>query len=84
MNNWLDFPAAAVMFPRLLRKQSYRTDLIGNWNLKVLGGNADAPAPGFDHWTAFRGLDYIDLPASLNGTPRASEIKLASMIDIWR
>ena len=45
-------PAGTVYFPQYLRAAGYATAFIGKWHM---GGESDAPQPGFDHWVSFRG-----------------------------
>jgi N-acetylglucosamine-6-sulfatase len=53
-------------FSQLLQKNGYRTGFMGKWHM---GGAADDPQPGFDHWLSFRGQgEYKDPPINRNGT----------------
>ena len=45
-------PAGTVYFPQYLQKAGYATGFIGKWHM---GGESDAPQPGWDHWVSFRG-----------------------------
>lgn len=45
-------PTGTLFFPQYLQKAGYATAFIGKWHM---GGETDAPRPGFDHWVSFRG-----------------------------
>ena len=45
-------PPGTVFFPQYLQQAGYDTSFIGKWHM---GGDTDAPQPGFDHWVSFRG-----------------------------
>ncbi|MHB9009255.1 MAG: sulfatase family protein [Limisphaerales bacterium] len=50
-------PEGTVFFPQYLQRAGYDTAFIGKWHM---GGAADDPRPGFDHWVSFRGQgDYL-------------------------
>ena len=53
------FPKDLVTFPEILQKNGYRTGLIGKWHM---GGESDAPRPGFDRWISFRGQGEYNNP----------------------
>ena len=45
-------PQGTIFFPQYLEKAGYTTGYIGKWHM---GGETDAPRPGFDYWVSFRG-----------------------------
>jgi N-acetylglucosamine-6-sulfatase len=45
-------PKDLVYFPQYLQAAGYETAFIGKWHM---GGETDAPRPGFHHWVSFRG-----------------------------
>ena len=45
-------PPGTIFFPQYLQKAGYDTAFIGKWHM---GGESDAPQPGFDRWISFRG-----------------------------
>jgi N-acetylglucosamine-6-sulfatase len=45
-------PPGTTFFPQYLQKAGYQTAFIGKWHM---GGESDAPQPGFDRWVSFRG-----------------------------
>jgi N-acetylglucosamine-6-sulfatase len=45
-------PPGTTFFPQYLQKAGYDTAFIGKWHM---GGESDAPQPGFDRWVSFRG-----------------------------
>lgn len=70
MNNLTALPPDRQTFPEILRETGYRTAFIGKWHM---GGESDAPRPGFDHWVSFRGQGVYDNPVlNVDGkkTPR--------------
>ena len=56
-------PPGTTFFPQYLQRAGYDTAFIGKWHL---GGESDAPQPGFDRWVSFRGQGTY-LPGT-NGT----------------
>ncbi|RUL88277.1 sulfatase family protein [Tautonia sociabilis] len=62
-------PPGTVFFPQYLQAAGYDTAFIGKWHM---GGDSDAPRPGFDRWVSFRGQGtYLPGRNGLNvdGTP---------------
>jgi len=45
-------PPGTLFFPQYLQKAGYDTAFVGKWHM---GGDGDAPQPGFDRWVSFRG-----------------------------
>jgi len=57
-------PKGTIFFPQYLQKAGYATAYIGKWHM---GGDTDAPRPGFDHWVSFRGQgQYLPTGNTLN------------------
>jgi N-acetylglucosamine-6-sulfatase len=57
-------PPGTVFFPQYLQRAGYATAFIGKWHM---GGESDAPQPGFDHWVSFRGQGtYLPSASGLN------------------
>ncbi|MEO6916565.1 MAG: sulfatase [Chitinophagaceae bacterium] len=52
VDNQSPAPASLVYFPQYLQKVGYQTAFLGKWHM---GGETDAPRPGFNHWVSFRG-----------------------------
>jgi N-acetylglucosamine-6-sulfatase len=59
-------PKGTIFFPQYLQKAGYATAFIGKWHM---GGESDAPRPGFDHWVSFPGQGKY-LPPRPNYTLR--------------
>jgi N-acetylglucosamine-6-sulfatase len=58
-------PANLVFFPQYLQKMGYQTAFFGKWHM---GGETDAPRPGFSHWVSFRGQGiYYNPLLNING-----------------
>ena len=52
VDNKAPAPDSLIYFPQYLQKVGYQTAFLGKWHM---GGETDAPRPGFDHWVSFRG-----------------------------
>jgi len=52
-------PKGTIFFPQYLQKAGYSTGFIGKWHM---GGETDAPRPGFDYWVSFRGQGWYVSP----------------------
>jgi N-acetylglucosamine-6-sulfatase len=52
VDNNTAIPRGTRFFPELLRQAGYTTAFMGKWHM---GGESDAPQPGFDKWISFRG-----------------------------
>ena len=64
VDNNTAIPPGTLMFPEYLQKAGYATSFIGKWHM---GGESDAPQPGFDHWVSFRGQGtYLPSRGGLN------------------
>ena len=64
IDNNRPIPPGTVYFPQYLQKAGYATCFIGKWHM---GGESDAPQPGWDHWISFRGQGEY-LPPTPNYT----------------
>jgi len=64
-DNDTPLPAALPTFPKELQKAGYQTAFIGKWHM---GGENDAPRPGFNHWVSFKGQGpYFDPQLNVDG-----------------
>ena len=64
VDNNSPIPAGTTFFPQYLQAAGYETAFIGKWHM---GGESDAPQPGFDRWVSFRGQGTY-LPTSATGS----------------
>jgi N-acetylglucosamine-6-sulfatase len=64
VDNNTAIPRGTRFFPELLRQAGYTTAFMGKWHM---GGESDAPQPGFDKWISFRGQGtYLPSANGLN------------------
>jgi len=64
VDNNTAIPSGTHFFPQSLQKAGYKTAFIGKWHM---GGESDAPQPGFDRWVSFRGQgSYLPNKNGLN------------------
>ena len=64
VDNNSPIPAGTTFFPQRLQAAGYETAFIGKWHM---GGESDAPQPGFDRWVSFRGQgSYLPAADGLN------------------
>ncbi len=64
VDNNTAIPAGITYFSSYLQKAGYKTAFIGKWHM---GGESDAPQPGFDRWVSFRGQGtYLPSANGLN------------------
>jgi len=64
VDNNTAIPRGTVFFPSYMQQAGYKTAFIGKWHM---GGEADDPQPGFDHWISFRGQGtYMPSKSGLN------------------
>ncbi len=64
VDNNTAIPRGTRFFPQDLQHAGYRTAFIGKWHM---GGESDAPQPGFDRWVSFRGQgSYLPTADGLN------------------
>lgn len=52
VDNQSPAPVSLIYFPQYLQKAGYQTAFLGKWHM---GGETDAPRPGFNYWVSFRG-----------------------------
>ena len=64
IDNNTPVPPGTVLFPQYLQQAGYATAFIGKWHM---GGDSDAPQPGFHHWVSFLGQGtYLPSANGLN------------------
>jgi N-acetylglucosamine-6-sulfatase len=67
LDNVTALDPATPIFPSMLQEAGYETAFIGKWHM---GGDSDAPRPGFDHWVSFRGQGvYLNQAFNVDGKP---------------
>ena len=67
-DNVTPLPAGLTTFPQVLQQHGYYTGFFGKWHM---GGESDAPRPGFHRWVSFRGQGaYYDPTLNIDGTRR--------------
>ena len=59
IDNNRPIPPGTIYFPQYLQKAGYATAFMGKWHM---GGESDAPQPGFDHWVSFLGQGVYVAP----------------------
>ncbi|MFA6241262.1 MAG: sulfatase [Candidatus Hydrogenedentales bacterium] len=65
LDNSTPLPASAPTFPQELQKGGYETAFVGKWHM---GGQSDAPQPGFDRWVSFQGQgEYVGTTLNVDG-----------------
>lgn len=68
LDNVSPFPSKLTTFPEVLQQNGYETAFIGKWHM---GGETDAPRPGFNRWISFRGQGvYYDPVLNFDGDRR--------------
>lgn len=71
LDNSTPLDPATPIFPSLLQGAGYETAFIGKWHM---GGESDAPRPGFDRWVSFRGQGvYVNQTFNVDGTPTPTQ-----------
>lgn len=69
VDNSAPAPEELIYFPQYLQAKGYQTSFFGKWHM---GGDTDAPRPGFDHWESFKGQGvYYNPNLNLNGVHRS-------------
>lgn len=69
-DNFSPLDPKLTTFPQLLKQNGYRTGFLGKWHM---GGDSDAPQPGFDHWVSFRGQGEYNNP-TINRNGRTAKV----------
>jgi arylsulfatase A-like enzyme len=65
VDNQAPDPPNLIFFPQYLQQVGYQTSFFGKWHM---GGEADDPRPGFNHWESFKGQgDYYNPTLNING-----------------
>jgi N-acetylglucosamine-6-sulfatase len=65
VDNQSPAPANLVYFPQYLQQAGYQTAFLGKWHM---GGETDAPRPGFNYWASFQGQGvYYNPLLNING-----------------
>ncbi len=65
LDNSTPFPSHIPTFPSELQKLNYQTAFVGKWHM---GGDSDAPRPGFNQWVSFKGQGvYINPTLNVDG-----------------
>jgi N-acetylglucosamine-6-sulfatase len=78
LDNSTPLPADTPIFPIELQKAGYDTAYVGKWHM---GGESDAPRPGFNHWMSFKGQGvYYNPLLNVNGEPVKREGYIADII----
>ncbi|HEY1170584.1 MAG TPA: sulfatase [Verrucomicrobiae bacterium] len=66
VNNFTEYPADMVSFPRRLHDAGYETAYIGKWHM---GEDNDEKRPGFDYFATHKGQGkYFDTEFNVDGT----------------
>lgn len=65
VDNQAPDPGNLTFFPQYLQASGYQTAFFGKWHM---GGDTDAPRPGFNHWESFKGQGvYYNPILNING-----------------